>query len=413
VLVLNFALHFNILTLDFQGKHAWRQCQTAWNIKNFATSDPNILNPRVSHYNFEDTNIYRYEFPIMQWSIGMVQRVFGQKVLIVRIMLFLFAAFGSIGFYKFLRRIKFDAIPALAGFLFYLFSPVVFYYMINPLPDNFALAASMWYLYFIVSYYDNKKKSHLFWASIFLLLATWAKLPFLMLSIVSIFLFFRNIISDKTNISSEIKTALIQLGILMPALVWYYYVMPGWKGNGILTGVFGMKPDWAENFAIMRYHMHTMFPRILLYASVWIPFFVGLFFSIKRLKNYRWVWWMLGMCFTYLLLQFSVIEYAHDYYLMPFLAGLYIIVAIGVEKLISLKSKLGNVLVLLCLISAPFVSYYVSIDKWYSVWYNKDLYKYRTALINAVPNTERCIMLNDLSKYVFPYQVNKRGYIYN
>ena len=411
--MLSFVLHIQIIPLDFQGKHAWRQTQTMWNIKNFTESDANILNPRVSHYNYNDSNILRYEFPIMQWTIGMVQRLVGQHPAVVRIMIFLISIWGSIGFFKLLRRMKFEASSALTGLFLYLFSPVMFFYMVNPLPDNLALAASMWYLYYTLSYYRKGKHHLIVLAAICLLLATLAKLPYLMLSIVGIYFFFNSIYRDKSKFLPQVKVAALQLCILLPALAWYYWVIPTWSGNDVLTGVFGTKTDWARNYEILQHHIKIMFPQVLLYASVWIPFFVGLFASFKRLKEEKWVWYMLGITVLYLLLQWDVIGTVHDYYLMPFLPAIYIMVSIGIEKLLSFRSFIFKGIVLLCVISAPFVSYYVSIDKWYIIWFNKDLYTHRTALIEAVPNDAKCIILNDVSMHVFAYQINKKGYVYN
>jgi len=413
ILLLCFLLHGEVMSLDIQGRHAWRQTQTMWNIKNFVEQDVNILNPRVSHYNFGHTNIYRYEFPIMQWSIAMVQRLLGQNIIIVRMLSFLIAAWGAIGFYRLLRTIDFDPIPALSGFLFYLFAPVVFYYMINPMPDNLALAASMWYLHSIVSYQNKNKKKYLITAAFCLLLATLAKLPFLMVSVVSIFFFCKAYLYKERNWKEPLRDAATQLLIIAPALVWYYYVMPGWKGNGVLTGIFGMEVDWARNIDILKYHANTMFPQFLLYAPVWILFFIGTFYSLRRFKNNGWIWVLIGITFTYLLLQWSVIGMVHDYYLFPFLPWLYLFVVNGVDRLYSLKRKVWDAFVMLSIIAAPIVSYHVSMDKWYSVWYNADLYDHRDALTAAVPDGEKCIMLNDMSKYVFAYQVNKQGYIYN
>jgi len=324
--------HLPVLDLDIQGKHAWRQTQTMWNIKNFTELDPNILNPRVSHYNYGDTNIYRYEFPLMQWIIGMAQRVLGSNTVLVRILLFLFSVTGGIGLFRLLKRINVRTTAAFMGLLLYLFCPVIFYYMINPLPDNLALSAGIWYLYHIVSYQHNNRKRHLFLASISLLIAT--------------------------------------------------------------------------------YHAKTMFPFLLLYPSVWIPFFVGLIFCIWKKQGLGWIGSLVGITFLYLFLQWDVIGTVHDYYLMPFLPWMYILVTLGIEKMLFEKSKVWQVVAILCFITAPLVSYHWTIDKWYAVWYNKDLYTHRRALIDAVPDDERCIMLRDMGKYVFPYQVNKRGYIY-
>jgi len=413
ILGLNLLLHIQVFDLDIQGRHAWRQCQTMWNIKNFTESDPNILNPRVSHFNYGDTNIYRYEFPIMQWSLGMAQRVFGSSIPLVRFLLFLITAIGSVGFYKLLRKISFNVTSSLMGMLFFIFGPVVFYYMINPLPDNLALAAGIWYLYHIVTYQKLKLKKHLIFAGISLLVATLAKLPFLMFSIVSIYFFVKDVLKYRGINGSQLYYGAIQLLLLLPAFAWYYWVMPGWEGNSVLKGVFDGKTDWAENFKILSFYSKTMFPQFLLYPSVWLPFLVGIYFSFKRLKDEGWIVAMVFITFLYLILQWDVIGTAHDYYLMPFLPWMYILVTVGIDKLIHSKKKFWSVLALLCFLSAPIVSYKVSIGKWNEVWYNKDLYNHRESLINAVPDSEKVIMLKDISKYVFPYQVNKKGYIYS
>ena len=413
ILLLNFLLHIQIISVDIQGMHDWRQTQTMWNIKNFVDQDANILNPRVSHYNHNHDNIYRYEFPIMQWAIAMVQKLLGQHIEIVRIMVFLISIWGALGFFRLLRQLDFEAIPALSGFLFYLFSPVVFYYMINPMPDNLALASVMWYLYSIVRFHKQRTKKYLLFASVFLLLATLAKLPFLMLSIVSIFYFANDYIRKLGNWKDPLVNAVVQLAILSPALVWYYYVMPGWKGNGVLTGIFGMDMDIMANLRILRYHLYTMFPQILLSAPVWIPFFVGLYWSRKRFAVNKWFWFIVGITFTYLILQWSVIGIVHDYYFFPFLPWLYLLVTNGIAHLVSKKRMRYDLIVILSLIASPIFTYFISMHKWENKWRNKDLYTHREALISAVPDDEKCIILNDRSTYIFAYQINKKGYIFD
>jgi len=297
--------------------------------------------------------------------------------------------------------------------LCYLFCPVIFYYIINPLPDNLALAAGIWYLYHIVSYQQSNENRYLFLASISLLIATLAKLPFLMFSIVSIFFFVKDLLRGQNSWPKLIAFGAIQLAVLVPALLWYHWVMPGWEGNGILKGVFDGETDWANNAKILTYHSKTMFPFLLLYPSVWLPLLVGLVFGFRiSTKDISWIWSLVGITFLYLILQWDVIGTVHDYYLMPFLPWLYIFVTLGIEKLLKTRSIIWSVVALICLLSTPIVSYQMTVDKWYAVWYNKDLYTHRQVLIDAVPNDELCIMLRDMSKYVFPYQVNKRGYIY-
>ena len=48
-ILLSLLLHRPNISTEIRGIHAWRQTQTAWNIRNFVRHDANILNPRISH----------------------------------------------------------------------------------------------------------------------------------------------------------------------------------------------------------------------------------------------------------------------------------------------------------------------------------------------------------------------------
>src|SRR6056297_2935137 len=99
-ILCSIVLHWNIFTQDLSGSHIWRQSQTQWNIINFQKYDPNILNPRVASFNYDNDNLYRYEFPLMQWCIGMLHRLFGDAIIITRMSIFLIGCFSLLGFYK-------------------------------------------------------------------------------------------------------------------------------------------------------------------------------------------------------------------------------------------------------------------------------------------------------------------------
>ena len=336
-ILLSLLLHRPNISTEIRGIHAWRQTQTAWNIRNFVRHDANILNPRISHFNTTTkTNLYRYEFPIMQWSIAMLQKVVGEHVAVIRLSIFLIGAFTVIGFFNLLKAIDLDDISALVGAILFQFSPVFYYYTINPIPDNLALMGAVWYLYFIMTYFKTSKTRYVIGASLGLLIATWAKLPFLMFSIVSIVHFLRQLFQQKKLDKSLISFTLIQFLILIPAFAWYAWVMPTWE-NGVMKGIFSNQVPWAETKKVIFYHFHTMFPKLLMNYAILIPFFIGLF-AMRKHKT----WWLLsiiGITFLYLGLEFNMISYVHDYYMMPFLPWLYVIVAFGVQAIFNLKHK--------------------------------------------------------------------------
>ena len=62
----------------------------------------------------------------------------------------------------------------------------------------------------------------------------------------------------------------------------------------------------------------------------------------------------------------------------------------------------------------PFSAYkavqnYWNIDK---SGLNNDLFLYHDDLRKAVPNDALCIILNDHTNYIFPYQIDKQGHIF-
>jgi len=412
IFAVSFLMHMRWMTVEIQGIHAWRQCQTAWNIRNFCRHDANIFNPRVAHFRDIDNNILRYEFPVMQWGIGMVQRVVGEHVIVIRLSMFLIGIWLALGFYRLLRTLEFDMMPAFFGSLFFYFSPVIYYYQINPMPDLAALGGAIWYLHFILRYQQTKQRKDLILAAVFLLLATLCKLPFLMFSIVSIHFFLANIFRKTIPFLHLVRDAVIQLLIIVPALAWYAWVMPHWEGNGILAGIFANQIDHERIMFILKYHLNRMWPHELLYKAVWILAIIGLVLW-HRMKQLRWMYALVFITFVYWILQFNMIATAHDYYMMPFLVWLFILVAIGAKFLYELPRNIGKYALIALAIFGSYQTYKTSEWKWFiqSTMLEIDVLSHREALKNLLGKDAKCVMLNDDSLHIFPYQIDKMGYV--
>ena len=133
-IVSSTLLHWDIFNKDLIGVHLWRQSQNEWYTLNFLRHDNNILNPRISAHNMgNDGNILRYEFPLLQWSIAQVKRIFGDTILITRAIMFGIGITTVLGFYFLIKSLIGNKVLAsLAAFTF-MYSPVFYYYSINPL----------------------------------------------------------------------------------------------------------------------------------------------------------------------------------------------------------------------------------------------------------------------------------------
>lgn len=405
--------HSKYFNLDIQGIHSWRQSQTMWNIRNFVRHDNCILNPRINSFNGGKDNIQRYEFPLMQWSIAQFQKIFSEDIRIVRVSIFLIGLITILTFTLIIKDIFDDWPTAVFSSILLQFSPLFYFYTINPIPDNLALAFSFLYILFILKHRKTNKKTHLVIASLALMMATLCKLPFLMVSILSIWFFLKNIFNGASPILSLRNYALPQFIFLLPAIAWYFWVMPSWTGNPILTGQLDEQFIFEEYLNIGIYHLTTMFPHILLSIPIWCILAIGVYGYLKNWRENKWLISLIGITFFYLILEFKPIGIVHDYYMFPFLIWLYILIAFGVSRILRIRFGI-YIMLLICTISSVYTS--AKMDQNWSVektYFNNDLFIYSEELKNLVPQSEHCIILNDKSGYIFSYKIDKMGHIFD
>ncbi len=141
--VMGVLMHWDVWTKPLVGAHVWRQTQTQINIENFAFEDFNLLRPRIDDRG-TDTGIFRMEFPIMQWLFAAVYKGFGNHLILSRVLSWIIALFSVWGMYALLFTVFERRATAVAGAWAFHFSPLLFYFSVNPMPDNFALCCSVW-----------------------------------------------------------------------------------------------------------------------------------------------------------------------------------------------------------------------------------------------------------------------------
>lgn len=384
-----------------------------WNVRNFVRHDNNILNPRTNSFNGGKDNIRRYEFPLMQWLLAQPQKIIGENIVLVRILLFLIGVFSLLGFFLLSKHVLECNVSACVTTILLMYSPIFYFYQINPIPDNLALCCGIWYLFLIVKYEYSKKNELLFFALIFLLISTLVKLPFIIFGVVSFYFSMIQLKSKPISWFSTIKYNIGHIVALLPALAWYLWVIPTWSGNPVLKGSLGTSVNPGVIKDIIAYHISTMFPFLLLTPLVWFLVIFGFWRTFKAYRSRAWLLLLLGINFVYLFFEFVPIGMVHDYYMMPFLPALYLISGFGVHQ-IWRKKKIGKFVIALSLaftsIYTPiYTSSFWSLEKSY---YNKDAFIFADELKSLVHNDEKCIVLNDNSSYIFSYLVDKMGYMF-
>jgi hypothetical protein len=418
--LVSLLLHWKVFDQDLIGLHCMRQAQTQQNIQNFYRYDANILNPRINVLSHDsDRPIYRYEFPVMQWTVGMVYHLTGESFLVTRIAMFLLGIFTLGGLFFLFRQLFDDTLTAWAGAWAFSFSPVFYFYSMNPMPDNLGLCGVTWSMAFFFRFLKRKDFGSAFFSAFFLSLGAAGKLPYIIF-IAAPGLYALSAVFSKLPLripdKKDLRFIAAYFGWLLPTFAWYAWVVPGWS-NGVVQGIFDHPLSVAELLDTLKFHYEEMFPeRLLGYSAV--PFFLsGVFFFVKnkvwRNTLFKYLFVTMLAVIAYWIFEFNMIGKTHDYYMMPFLPLLFILAAYGCRNLWQ-WGHFGKAFTLIFLVVIPYVTFNQTKNYWSveASHFVQDVFRYKEDLKKAAPAGARCIILNDPTHYVFSYLIDKPGFVF-
>ena len=425
IFILSAAMHQSIFTKDLVGKHLWRQSQTQLNVLNFARNDFNILNPRHNNFNNGNSNIQRMEFPIMQWSIAAIYRLFGESILITRISMFLIGILASLGLYLIIQELFKTRLVSLITTFAFTFSPLFYYYTMNPLPDMFALAFGLLSLGFFLRYLKNETlTSQLILSGLFFSLSVLAKLPFIIYGLFPLFIALLKWKNSPLQRKNSLAICLIYAIALFPSALWYGWVISSWGTSTVVGGLITNPTSFINFLHILSYHVGVIWSKQMIGYPA-LPFFIaGLYLGFNKKKKKNEIWWamfstLVGLGF-YFIYESSLISIDHDYYSLPFYLPFYIIIGFGLKKVIEFidfklqqnKTLLSIGIILLAM--APINAYLTSDKLWLTKYSSFDItvLEKRGYLRAMIPDTAKCIMVNDESGYIFSYLIDKQGYTF-
>lgn len=412
--LVGFAMHFHLFSHDLQGIHAWRQCETASNVMRFANEDFGIMDPHVYSLEWEE-GLKRMEFPAMQWGMASIIKVTRHPIQVMRMTSWIIGMLAAIGMFFLAKSVCADTSVSLLTAWAFHFSPVIFYYTINPLPDNLALMAGIWGLAFFLAAIRNKKWKWFAFSAAFLMLSALAKLPFILFLALPGTWVALQTIRGKLSWGSFFGSSIPFLVGLIPVAAWYLWVIPTWHGNGVVKGILDSSAeDLPEILAIFTHNLVSTLPELLLnYASV--PFFllgVGLLFRKKMLRHELFLPFLAlaAGCIAYFVFEINMIGTAHDYYLFPFLPGLFLLVGLGLRYALNAKMRWVSVATMVLMLALPVTAGLRTYPRWQKTGFTSNLITQKEALQNAVPADAKILAGHDLSPHIYLYHLQKRGW---
>jgi len=409
VVLMGVGMHWNIWQLDIMGIHAWRQTQTMTVVENFATEDMHILDPRINSRGSGD-GIFRMEFPLMQWAFAWVYKLFGHHLVLIRVLSFGISLFSFIGFYRLLRQYRVPEAVSALGMWTFAWSPVLYYYAVNPMPDNLALCLGIWSLVHLKRHQVNGSMLHLGGFAVLLSVATAVKLPFVLFGAAYIPIFFAQ------NRAAMMRGAALVTVCMAPALLWYAWVIPQW-GTNTLTG--GIGAEVQVNYITTLKHLwgvfHSLLPELLLNFAA-IPFFlIGIVITLRSKRSIRqWAqeFSLLVAVVGYYLYEVNMIGIAHDYYLFPFLPSIFLVVARGIKWMLGHANRYVHYAAMVLLLSLPAISMARVQGRWRTMGMELPLLQHKVELQTLVPDTALVVAGNDVSTHIFLYHIKKKGWTF-
>ncbi len=414
---ISLLLHLHVFGLDLVGIHVWRQTETQTVINNFYSESLNIFNPHVNDH-ADTARLHRMEFPLMQWIYAVFYKLFGPHIIISRILTFITGLFSVYGMYHFCKlTLRSTTLAAICAWCFN-FSPVFYYYTMNPLPDNMALCFAIWSLTMFCRYIDEKRTSLIVWSAVLLSLATLVKLPYIIYgSFIAAYLVWQLKRGEISVNKFTLVTGTFAICIA-PATCWYAWVIPTWK-NGVLAGMAGATESSTELLMILGGTVASVLPELLVnYGSV-LLFAAGMFFLIRR-KAYRndrfpiYAIWGIAIV-VYYLFEMNMINTVHDYYLYPFLPPLFLITAYGAGQLLASKKPATRALTVVCLCVLP-VTAFLRIDSRWDLkdpGFNPVYYAFKQELRALTAPGDLVVAGNDDSHYILLYYLDRKGWAFD
>ena len=365
----------NILPLEPQSLHVWRQSDGASYAWNYATQTTNFFKPRMNNLALNQTGEVATEFPIIYYISGMIYRLIGVQPWVHRLLNIGIVLFGLFSFYRAIDQFFHSKFWAIVLPMFLFTTPLLVFYTNNFLPDVPAFFLSLAGTSYFFRY--SQKGSRITYGKSFFLftLAALIKLSYLLVFFSLLILYFLErfyslkgkLIPASKSLFKEKRDFHLLSFLLVLFVVFSWYIYASWYSTGTVFQHFSSILTSTEGKDTSSILETFRFVFIKLQEDFFIPNVnhLGiLFLSISLLAGFgkapftlRLIFMILLMGVVGYLLVFRNLLYGHDYYFSPIfllLVPIYFYAVFLLETLIQdpkIKRYLQGFTVLLLLMN--------------------------------------------------------------
>lgn len=318
-----------ILNPPLEVAHNWRQVTVNMVARNYFEIDSNPFYPRVDMAG-EKTGITGMEFPLLNYLIFIVSKLFGFDHWYGRLINLIVSSLGIFYFYRIVKKQFSPALALISGII--MLNSIWFCYSRKIMPDTFSVSITLIGLYYALEYlYQKNNILNLFLYVLFGVLGVLSKIPAaVILTVLCVPIF------DK-SVSSKSKMFLVagSILILFPVIAWYFYWVP------YLVAEYGfwhyyMGTTFNNGFHEIITNLDQFAKKFYFEAlrfSGFALFILGLYFLIRK-PNKKFI--LILIITTIIFLLFVIIAgrgfYGHSYYIIPYVPIMALIAAFAIEN---------------------------------------------------------------------------------
>ncbi len=328
-LIALFFLNYYSKTLLFRPNsiHQCRQADCLSITKNYYEEGMHFFEPKI-HYQGPVEGKAVSEFPILNYTVAFLWKMFGEHELIYRLLEYLL--FLTAIFVLFNRMLKLSQSFLISFFTasFFLTSPLLTYYSVSFIADVPALSLGIIGFCLFMKFYESKLVRYFYLALFLSVLAVLIKASALISLLV--LLFFSAI--DLFNLNGWFKTEKLFIRKTLPVLailisvslviLWYRFALIYNDNNTNNIFLLTVLPIWEMDKYQLFYNLkmlfNNLFPLFLNKAMLFL-FLCLVLFVISKLKELstflKYSFIFSGLFFVFYLLFFFQVFSVHDYYL--------------------------------------------------------------------------------------------------
>jgi hypothetical protein len=312
--------------------HNWRQSLTNMTARNFVEEGADLFHPKIDMAG-NRTGIIGSEFPIFNYLIFLVSKIFGYAHWYGRLINLIISSLGIWFFYKLVAKISSKQIAFTSTLLF--LSSLWFMFSRKSMPDTFSVSLMIIGIYHIHAYLFENKNTSLLWAFLLCTLGGLSKIPAVsLLAFLPLVLFSRQTSTSRKTILYG-TLFLSALCICSWYFIWVPYLVETYRFQ--LYFPKGIVEGWNEIYPLLGGFFKKFYFSALSSYLAFAAFIIGCYFFVRKTsKEMLLSIALITTTFLVFILKTGAVFPLHNYYVLPFVPVMALVAAYSI---VELKSK--------------------------------------------------------------------------